>query len=74
MQKLSEVKEKAMKDKYRPASTIVDEVLLKELSDTAPCASLMKLIMTSRADIMPLITGHKADAACPFTCLLTCYI
>ncbi|RMX46528.1 hypothetical protein pdam_00018716 [Pocillopora damicornis] len=60
-----------MKDKYRPASAIVDEVLLKELSDTAPCASLLKLIMTSRADIMPLIAGHKADAACPFTCLLT---
>lgn len=71
---VSEVKEKAMKDKYRPASAIVDEVLLKELSDTAPCASLLKLIMTSRADIMPLIAGHKADAACPFTCLLTCYI
>lgn len=68
MQKLSEVKEKAMKDKYRPASAIVDEVLLKE------SASLLKLIMTSRADIMPLIAGHKADAACPFTCLLTCYI
>lgn len=47
------------------------QVLLKELSDTAPCASLLKLIMTSRADIMPLIAGHKADAACPFTCLYT---
>ena len=29
MQKLSEVKEKAMKDKYRPASAIVDEVCVQ---------------------------------------------
>lgn len=29
VQKLSEVKEKAMKDKYRPASAIVDEVCVQ---------------------------------------------
>ena len=29
VQKLSEGKEKAMKDKYRPASTIVDEVCVQ---------------------------------------------